>query len=126
MPAEQAAGLVDALLHLYQVKAESLYQRAGELIRGEASADSLRSARDELASLDRTIEQLGWDPSGRDGPVELSADGPLLREATLVAIDEAGDRLSTQCTALLRGEGSAAPVAAELETLRGLLDLLPQ
>jgi hypothetical protein len=124
VPAEHTAGLVDSLLHLYQAKAESLHQRANDLIRGESSAEAVRVTRDELGSLDRAIEQLGWEPRGSDAPVEVTAERSVLREAVLVAIDEAGDQLSEHCTALLRGEGSAAAIGDGIEGLRGLLGLL--
>jgi hypothetical protein len=56
--------------------------------------------------------------------VEVTSERAVLREATLVAIDDAGERLSLRCTSLLRGEATTADVRAELEALRGLLDLL--
>jgi hypothetical protein len=56
--------------------------------------------------------------------VEVTATPAVLREATLVAIDEAGERLSRLCTALLRGEGSPAKAIAQANAVRGLLDLL--
>ncbi|MGH2823868.1 MAG: hypothetical protein ACRDLY_12780 [Thermoleophilaceae bacterium] len=124
MPAVQAAGIADALLHLYQAKAESLHQRAGELIRAEVSPEALRGARDDLGAVDRAIDQLGWDRRGPDRPVEVTAERAVLREGVVAAIDEAGDRLSAHCTALLRGEGSAAAIDAGIEDLRGLLKLL--
>ena len=61
--------------------------------------------------------------SGEDA-VEVTGTSALLREATLVAIDEAGERLSRLCTALLRGEGSRAEAVAQVGAVRGLLDLL--
>jgi hypothetical protein len=61
---------------------------------------------------------------GGAGTVELTAGRAALREATLVAIDDAGERLSGLCTALLRGEASPPEVSAQLEELRGLLELL--
>jgi hypothetical protein len=48
----------------------------------------------------------------------------VLREATLGAVDEAGEHLSAECTALLRGEGSLAAVESQLAGLQGLLELL--
>jgi hypothetical protein len=42
----------------------------------------------------------------------------------MVAIDDAGERLSGLCTALLQGEATIADVTAQLESVRGLLDLL--
>jgi hypothetical protein len=124
MPAVQAAGIADALLHLYQAKAESLHQRAGELIRAEASPEALRGARDQIRAIDRAIDQLGWDSRRTDRPVEVTAERAVLREAVVAAIDEAGDRLSAHCTALLRDEGSTAAIDAGIENLRGLLELL--
>jgi hypothetical protein len=124
VPEDHAPGLVDALLHLYQAKAELLHQRANELIRGEGSADALARARQELGALDQTLEQLGWDPGAARRPVEVTADGSVLREATVVAIDEAGEQLSAHCTALLRGEGPATAIEAQIEALRALLQLL--
>jgi hypothetical protein len=56
--------------------------------------------------------------------IEVTAPRPLLREATLVAIDEAGERLSRLCTSLLRGQGSRAEALAHVEFVRGLLELL--
>jgi hypothetical protein len=64
------------------------------------------------------------DLARRGDAVEVTGGRAVLRQATLVAIDDAGERLSGLCTSLLRGEASAAEVRAELEALRGLLDLL--
>jgi hypothetical protein len=124
VPAAHVPGLVEALLHLYQAKAESLQHRTNDLIRGEGSADALVRARDELRSLDEAIEQLGWDPgaSGRRGQVR--AGRAVLREATLATIDDAGERLNGLCSALVRGEGSVADLRAQLRALEGLLELL--
>jgi hypothetical protein len=58
------------------------------------------------------------------GAVELTGSRAVLHEATLVAIDDAGERLSGLCTSLLRGEASPDDVSAQLEALRDLLDLL--
>jgi hypothetical protein len=58
------------------------------------------------------------------GAVELTGARAVLHQATLVAVDDAGDRLSGLCTALLRGEASAAEVRDQVDALRGLLDLL--
>jgi hypothetical protein len=55
---------------------------------------------------------------------ELTALRPQLRELLLVAIDEAADGLSGECTALLRGSGSVAQVRAGVEEVSALLDLL--
>lgn len=126
MSAEDAAALVEALLHLYQAKAESLHERANDLIRGEGSADSLLRTREQLRSLDQAITQLGWDPGAPTRPVDVTAARAVLREGILVAIDEAGEQVSGRCTALLRGEGSAKEVATQIDTLRGLLELLHQ
>jgi hypothetical protein len=63
-------------------------------------------------------------PVPGDDVVEVTGASELLREATLVAIDEAGERLSRLCTALLRGEGSRADAIAQATTVRRLLDLL--
>jgi hypothetical protein len=58
------------------------------------------------------------------GLVELTGSAAVLREATLVAVDEAGERLSRACTALLRGEGSRADAIALADAVRDLLGLL--
>jgi hypothetical protein len=55
---------------------------------------------------------------------ELTARRGQVREVLLVAIDDAADALSSDCTRLLRGTGSAAQVRAGVEELSGLLDLL--
>lgn len=58
--------------------------------------------------------------------VDVTGASAVLREATLVAIDEAAERLSRLCTSLLRGEGSRAEAIAQATAVRGLLDLLGQ
>jgi hypothetical protein len=58
--------------------------------------------------------------------VDVTGAAAVLREATLVAIDEAAERLSRLCTELLRGEGSRAEAIAQATAVRGLLDLLDQ
>jgi hypothetical protein len=66
-------------------------------------------------------------PDARPGVArsgELRAPRAQLREVLLVAIDEAGEALSGECTAMLRGSGSAELVRAGVEELSGLLDLL--
>jgi hypothetical protein len=124
VPADQAAGLVDALLHLYQANAESLHQRANDLIRGEASPEALQGARNDLRALEHAIDQLGWDRRTPERPAEVTAERAVLRQAVLAAIDEAGDQLSEHCTALLRGEGSAGAIGSQIERLQGLIELL--
>jgi hypothetical protein len=118
------SGLVEALLHLYQAKAESLQHCTNDLIRGEGSTDALVRARDELRSLDHAIEQLGWDPGASGRPGQVRAARAVLRDATLGAIDDAGERLSALCTALVRGEGTVIDLKAQLRALEGLLALL--
>jgi hypothetical protein len=63
-------------------------------------------------------------PVPGEDAVELTAAHAVLREATLVAIDEAGERLGRLCSALLRGEGSRADAIEQAVAVRGLLDLL--
>jgi len=124
--AGHAAALVEALLHLYQAKAESLQQRVNDLIRGEGSAGPVIETRNQLHALDQALEHLGWDAESTDGPVEVTASAGVLREATMVAIDDAGERLSGLCTALLRSEATIADVNAQVESVRGLLKLLDE
>jgi hypothetical protein len=124
VPADHAAAVAEALLHLYQAKAESLQQRVNDLIRDEASPGSVIETRDQLQALDQALEYLGWDARSSDRAVEVTASRSVLREATMVAIDDAGERLSGICTALVRGEATIADVNAQLESVRGLLDLL--
>jgi hypothetical protein len=59
---------------------------------------------------------------GRSG--QLTAAPERLSEVLAVAIDEAAEALSADCTRLLRGTGSAAEVRAGVDELSGLLDLL--
>jgi hypothetical protein len=63
-------------------------------------------------------------PAPDGGAVEVTGTPAVLREASLVAIDEAAEGLSRLCTALLRGEGSRADAIAQATTVRGLLELL--
>lgn len=61
-----------------------------------------------------------WD----ENFVRVTAPEGPLRRATLVAIDEGGERVSERCTALLRGTGQADAVRAALTDLAGLVELL--
>jgi hypothetical protein len=60
---------------------------------------------------------------------QLDVSGPLvgrrelLGELLAVAIDEAGDRIGSRSTGLLRGEGLAGELRAPLAELGDLLDL---
>jgi hypothetical protein len=76
-----------------------------------------------LLHMHRT-ETVRQRPVPGEGVVEVTGTPAVLREATLVAIDEAGERLSRLCTALLRGEGSRAEAIAQATAVRSLLDLL--
>jgi hypothetical protein len=68
------------------------------------------------ADLDELARQLA-----AGGP--LTARRDLLGELLAVAIDEAGERIGSRSTDLLRGEGSAGELRAPLAELAGLLDL---
>jgi hypothetical protein len=124
VPADHGPALVEALLHLYQAKAEALHQRTNDLIRGEGSTELLLRTRNELYALDQAIERFGWDPGASVGPAEVTADRAVMDEAIRVAIDDAGERISVLCTSLLRGEGSLPEVRSQLEALASLLELL--
>jgi hypothetical protein len=124
VPAQHGPALVEALLHLYQAKAEALHQRANDLIRGDGSAEALRRTRHELYALDQAIERFGWDPAMSERPAEVTAGRAVMGEAIRVAIDDAGERLSELCTSLLRGEGSLTELRSQFEALGGLLELL--
>jgi hypothetical protein len=63
-------------------------------------------------------------PVPGEDAVDLTGAPPVLREAILVAIDEAGERVSRHCTSLLRGEGSRVDALAKVDAVRGLLELL--
>ena len=80
-------------------------------------ADALADALTHLRAAKAEVVRQG-------DSVEVTSERAVLREATLVAIDDAGERLSRLCTSLLRGDATTAEVRAELESLRGLLDLL--
>lgn len=115
---------MEALLHLYQAKAESLQRRVNDLIRGDGAAEAIAQSRNELQALEGALEQLGWDAGARAGVVDVTAASGVLREATKVAIDDAGERLSGLCTAMLHGEASPAEVSGQVDAVRGLLELL--
>jgi hypothetical protein len=68
------------------------------------------------ADLDALAGQLG-----EGGPLVARRD--LLGELLAVAIDEAGERIGTRSSRLLRGEASAGDLRAPLAELGGLLDL---
>jgi hypothetical protein len=76
--------------------------------------EHLRQSRG--ADLDALARQLA-----DGGP--LTGHRDLLGELLAVAIDEAGERIGSHATGLLRGERSAAELRAPLEELGGLLDL---
>jgi hypothetical protein len=84
------------------------------------SADQAKALTDALQHL----EPAKVDVVPLGGAYELTGSRAVLHEATVVAVDDAGERLSGLCTALLRGEASPAEVREQLEALRGLLDLL--
>lgn len=66
-----------------------------------------------------------WDSASTgDDTVRLTAAPALLRRASLVAIDEAGERISARCTSLLRSGGDPRAVLAETADLEALVELL--
>ncbi len=77
--------------------------------------------RDALDHLESTAS-VEWGEA--EGAVRITAPAALLRQASLVAIDEAGERVSARCTSLLRGTGNAESVLAETADLDGLMRLL--
>jgi hypothetical protein len=85
-----------------------------------AQAAALREALLHMHRADAVRQR----PVPGEGVVAVTGPSEVLREATLVAIDEAGEHLSRLCTALLRGEGSRAEAIAQAVAVLGLLDLL--
>jgi hypothetical protein len=81
-------------------------------------------ALDEALLHMRRADAVQQRPVPDEGVVEVTGASIVLREATLVAIDEAGERLSRLCTALLRGEGSRPEAIAQAKAVCGLLDLM--
>jgi hypothetical protein len=63
-------------------------------------------------------------PVPGEDAIEVTGASGVLHEAVLVAIDEAGERLSRHCTGLLRGHGSRADAIAQANAVCGLLELL--
>jgi hypothetical protein len=100
LPADLAAGLVDALDHL----------------RHSAAPDR-RAPLDDLARDLAAAESAG-------GALAVTANRDLLSELLAVAIDEAADRLGRHGTRLVRGEASTADLRAGVAELSRLLDLL--
>ena len=77
----------------------------------------------------RVIDALDHLRVAPDGPTlapsgALTGPRELVREMLTVAIDEAAEALSRDCTRLLLGTGSAAEVRTGVAELSGLLDLL--
>ena len=72
----------------------------------------------------RRADAVRQRPVPGEDVVEVTGIPAVIREATLVAIEEAAERLSRLCTALLRGEGSRADAIAQATAVRGLLGLL--
>ena len=72
----------------------------------------------------RRADAVRQRPVPGEDVVEVTGIPAVIREATLVAIEEAAERLSRLCTALLRGEGSRADAIAQATAVRGLLELL--
>ena len=96
----------------------------------KARSDEIRlSLPPELAApVSDALEHLRTARSGERGArldgVELSAPRDTLRELLAVAIDEAGERVRSASTGLLRGDCGLAELRAELIQLGALLDLL--
>ncbi|MGH2764108.1 MAG: hypothetical protein ACRDL0_16780 [Thermoleophilaceae bacterium] len=109
VPPDPAVRLSDALLELRRSKDDP----------GPARPE-VRS--DERAWLDGLIDRLSTSPASR--AIELTGPRDLLHEATLVAIDDAGESVSESCTNLLRGEGESDEVRADVLALDALLELL--
>jgi hypothetical protein len=76
---------------------------------------------DALADLRRAKS---GGPVPRLEGLQLTAPRETLRELLAVAIDEAGERVSSASTGLLRAESAPAELRAELVRLGALLDLL--
>lgn len=83
-----------------------------------------RSKERPPEALDRLLDGLSRPPVPAGKAVELTGPRELLEEATLVAIDEAGERVGAGCTSLLRREGDSGAVRVEVRAVQALLELL--
>jgi hypothetical protein len=125
IPPDQLEAIRTSLLELYQVSADALAHDATRHLRAGDAIATVHAHRDELAALDRMLEQAGWpgEPSSGD-PVTLAATGARLREVLWLALCRATTELDEACGGYWHG-ASDVPTLLELsDRVRARLAML--
>jgi hypothetical protein len=115
VPAQQVTAVLEALLTLYEVKAEALSFATTDYQKEPRTLPALQERQRELADVEAMIGRIGWEPRERLGGAELAGSPALVREALLGALVHAAEAASAACHVYESG-------AAELESIRTALD----
>jgi hypothetical protein len=93
-PAQRTEAL-DAALTLYSVKAEALHHDVNEYLEDRDGAEAITRHRDEIASLERILDQLGWDlTTNHPAQLSLAEDRTILFDILHGAYTQAVERIA--------------------------------
>jgi hypothetical protein len=115
--------LRETLLLLYEATAEALHLALRARGEDDEALEEVLQHRARLASLDTTVDQLGWRPDSALVGRGLTAPAELLRDALHGTLIDTCERLATAangCTGDLNAE-QVDPAASELGALRRLI-----
>lgn len=124
VPAEQTLPVLDGLLTLYSVKAETLYQRTERYLDDEIPLTAVLSERAKLTALNTAIEQIGWVRIQRDTAATLDADHEIAAAAVHSVLVTAAERLVEACDEHVLPDGDLSPIANALAETVDALRLL--
>jgi hypothetical protein len=123
VPAREITAVLEALITLYEVKAEALSFAAIDYLNDPPTLPALQERQRELAAIEEMIGEIGWDPRERLGAAEIAGPPGLVREALLGALIHAAEGLPEACHRYEAGGAELGDIRAALDCACRLLDL---
>jgi hypothetical protein len=97
VPAQLVTAVLEALITLYEVKAEALSFAANDYLNDPPTLPTLRARQRELADVEEMIGRIGWEARERLGAAEVAGPAALVCEALLGALVDAAEDLPEAC-----------------------------
>jgi hypothetical protein len=125
IPAEQATGILDALVESYARKAEALAEATRAYRGGRTPVEAVSDARHDLIEAESTLDAVGWRLGPRTHEFELAGPRDDVRTALYAALLSAARAVYAACEeyeAARLDRAALTSAVHDLVRLHGLFD----
>jgi hypothetical protein len=123
IPAEQAAGVVDALLAMYARHAHAVAATARAYRTANGPLDALADARRELIETEDALDDVGWERGPRREEIELGGPTGAVREALYASLLAAAESAQAACRNYEHGRITRTELAVAIGQVAAVHDL---